>query len=125
MTQFKKQTNTTRNWYYGGGDIAWSTKAAALANILGFKRKGLKIGVFENGEIVEYHWKYNDITNNGLIRKSENTNSKVIINEKEFNYFGQDSTSPTNGDYAEGIDLDGKITLYKRENEQWEVKQKR
>ncbi len=54
--------------YYGGGSVAYASPAAACTFVPLAIREGKTVGVWENGEIVEYIW-HMDTSNSGLVKK--------------------------------------------------------
>lgn len=60
--KFASLSKGSDSWWYGGGSDGWESVAIAKTEIPNAKRSGLKIGVKENGKIVEYIWHPEDIT---------------------------------------------------------------
>ena len=61
----KRTKKGDADWYYGGGEEAWPSKADAYAGIDAAIRPGKSFGVWENGVIVEYKWKNESQYGNG------------------------------------------------------------
>lgn len=68
--KFKSTTRGNVDWYYGGGNIAWSSRSAALTGVPTAIRSGKTVGIIENNKIIEYIWHPDNVTDNGLVIKS-------------------------------------------------------
>ena len=66
----KSTTKGNSDWYYGGGDEAWVSLAAAKAGVPSAIRPGKTVGVIEANKIVEYIWHNDDLTDTGLVLKT-------------------------------------------------------
>ncbi|TWR26895.1 collagen-like protein [Mucilaginibacter achroorhodeus] len=60
------------DWFYGGGNIAYSSKYEVFTTIPPIVRQGKTVGVFESGKIVEY-WFASGTTEADLILKNLST----------------------------------------------------
>jgi len=89
----KSTTKGNSDWYYGGGDEAWVSLAAAKAGVPSAIRPGKTVGVIEANKIVEYIWHNDDLTDTGLVLKTASSSSATILNG---------AVNPT----SEGIDGD-------------------
>ncbi len=56
------------DYYYGGGDYAWPSKAAAVAGVPAAVRPGKFVGVVESGKVTEYIWHPDNIADDGLTK---------------------------------------------------------
>ena len=74
----KKTDEGNDSWWFGGGEVAWSSLAAAKAGVLAAVRSGRTIGVLENGKVVRYIWHPEDITDNGLVLETAQISSALI-----------------------------------------------
>ena len=92
----KSTTEGNWDWWYGGGEAAWSSLANAKLGVPLAIRKGKTVGVFEGGEVVEYIWGENDLTDNGLVLKqgslSENLAFTNVDNDFSANQTFQEAT---------------------------------
>lgn len=65
--KYKSTTGGNVDWYFGGGDIAWASIAAAEAGIPNVGTPNLRadrvFGVLENGVVVRYKWEANNTAN--------------------------------------------------------------
>ncbi|OCX54247.1 hypothetical protein BEL04_08295 [Mucilaginibacter sp. PPCGB 2223] len=57
------------DFWYGGGDFAYSSTAAACSAVPAVKRQGLTVGVLVSGTVVEYWWPTMAITDADLVPK--------------------------------------------------------
>lgn len=67
--KYKSTTNGNVDWYYGGGEEAWASKADAVAGVPSSVRSGRTVGILDNGKIVEYVWEPNAIGDEDLVEK--------------------------------------------------------
>jgi hypothetical protein len=65
----KRTEKGNADFYYGGGDYAWTNTAAACAGVPLAIRPGKTVGIIENGKVVEYVWHADDLSDGGLIKK--------------------------------------------------------
>lgn len=76
--KIKSTTKGNELFYYGGGNEAWASVAAAKAGVPSALRSGRTVGVLVANKIVEYVWHPEDITDNGLVVKSVFTGESLI-----------------------------------------------
>lgn len=72
-------------FWYGYGGTAYASLAAAKSLIPAVKRKGLTIGVYVSGAIVEYWWPTADIADSDLIIKAPQT-GLALVNATDSDY---------------------------------------
>jgi len=53
---YKRTVPGHNDWYYGGGEVAWTDMATAILGVPIWRRPGQTIGVIENGIVIEYIW---------------------------------------------------------------------
>ncbi len=58
------------DWYYGGGEEAWVSEAAARLGVPSAIRPGKTVGVLESNQVVEYIWHPSNISDGGLVPKT-------------------------------------------------------
>lgn len=64
--------------YYGGGGVAYASTSAACAFVPLAVRRGQTVGVWENGQVVEYIW-HTDTSNSGLVKKTADLSAGAKI----------------------------------------------
>ena len=108
--KLKSTTKGNVDWYYGGGDVAWTDLATALAGIPTAVRSGKTIGIIENNKVVEYIWATNDYTDEALEKKvsiSSSSNDFYETEEDGFHFVDEEGNS------AAGINNDGSFYVAK------------
>jgi len=75
--KIKSTTVGNVDWYYGGGNPAWSDTASALAGVPSAVRSGRTVGILVGGEVVEYWWK-SGILDEDLVLKIADTTAPTL-----------------------------------------------
>jgi len=103
--KFKSTTKGNTDWYYGGGEEAWSSPEAVKLGVTGVMRIGRTVGVIEAGKIVEYIWHPNDITDDGLVPKISETEvpSWKVVFAGGFGKYANGATVPANESHFEQV----------------------
>lgn len=121
----KRTEQGNNDWYYGGQGMAWEDRASALAGVPSVIRPGKTVGIIENGRIVEYIWHPEDITDNGLVKKTADTDMTVrilandIFSSNDFNDFNLPGLYIVEGAYTNGpstgTTINGILEVQKRD----------
>jgi hypothetical protein len=85
--KYKSTTHGKVDWYYGGGQDAWRSKAQVRSGVPnGVIREGKTVGILEFNKVVEYIWHPDDITDEGLVLKFIEGNNFEIFDSIETAY---------------------------------------
>lgn len=77
----KSTTKGNVDEYYGGGEEAYASIAAARLGVPLAIRPGKTVGILEANKIVEYIWHNDNVTDSGLILKSPESSNSLSIND--------------------------------------------